>query len=340
MSDKDWRPRCPPARNLVVPKRLDPTGQDGPTRHQARRGKWRQSTYGFHVPAGTDSTVLEQRILEQSMRVGDDGAVTGWAALRLYGGAFFDGLGPDGRTTLPVPLVAPRRLIDTPASVCSRVSLDGHRIYRVQGVRCVGVERAVVDEVLRVDDLREAVVVIDMACAARITSLRRIRSYVERHPRAGNSAVLAALAHADEHSLSPQETRMRLVWVLDGGFPRPLCNPTIYTVAGEVLGMPDLLDPEAGVAGEYDGAMHRSRARHRRDVGRAERFLRVGLETYVMVAGDTVRDQLERMEAAYLRSRGRPADQRSWTLEPPPWVPPPPLTSLDDELDLRGWAAD
>ena len=340
MTAGKWRPTCPPARNLVRPVQIDPTGVNGPTRNQARRGRWRQTTYGFHVPASTDSRVVEQRILEQSVRVGDDGAVTGWAALRLYGAAFFDGLGRDGRTPLPVPLVAPRKLSDTAASVTSRISLTGHRIWMAQGVRCVGVERAVVDEVLRTSDLREAVVVIDMACAARITSLRRVASYVERHPRAGNKRVLAALSFADEGSLSPQETRMRLVWVIDAGWPRPVCNRTVYDADGEVLGQPDLLDTTTGVAGEYDGALHRDRSRHRTDVDRAERFRRAGLEPFVIVAGDTGTQQVQRMEAARSRAVARPTSERRWTLEPPRWAPPPPYASLDDELDDRGWLAD
>lgn len=340
MDDDTWRPRCRPARDLVVPVRLDPTGRNGPTRNQARRGRWRSPVYGYHVPVDTDSTVVEQRILEQSMRVGEVGAVTGWAALRLYLAAFFDGLAPDGRTPLPVPLVSPHHLEDTADSVVSRVSLAGHRIWIVQGVRCVGVERAVVDEILRVRDLREAVVVIDMACAARITSLRRIRSYVNRHPRAGNALVLAALDLASEHSLSPPEVRMRLVWELDAGWSRPLVNQQLYSVTGELLGRPDLLDPETGVIGEYDGALHRRRARHRTDVDRAERFRRHGLEPFSLVAGDTPAQQLERMEAARRRVLNRPPDERRWTVTPPPGVIVPLEMSLDEELDLRGWEAD
>ena len=38
------------------------------------------------------------------MRLPAVGAVTGWAACRLHGAAFFDGLAPDGVTPLPVPL--------------------------------------------------------------------------------------------------------------------------------------------------------------------------------------------------------------------------------------------
>lgn len=319
--------------------RLDPAGLRGPTRHQARRGLWRQTTHGYHVPSSTDSSVVEQRILKQSVRCGDDGAVTGWAALRLYRAGFFDGLANDGRTRLPVPLVTPRKLSDTAESITSRVSLEGHRIWIVQGIRCVGVERAVVDEIWLRKDLREAVVVIDMACAARITSLARIRSYIDRHPRAGNGLVLAALDLADEHSLSPQETRMRLVWVLDAGWARPLCNRTVYSVTGQILGKPDLLDPETGVAGEYDGALHRDRSRHRTDVARSELMRGHGVEPFVIVAGDGPEVQIARMVAARERAAARSVP-RSWTLEPPAWAPEPPALSLDDELEIRRWVPD
>lgn len=222
MADDTWQPRCRPQRALVRPVPLDPSGEGGPTRHQARNASWRRTTHGFYVPSDTDSTVVEQRIVEQSMRLGGTGAVTGWAALRMYGAAFFDGLEPDGRTSIPVALVTPRRLRDTAASVASQAGRGGDRVWIVQGVRCFGVERALADEIGRRDDLREAVVAIDMTCAARLTSIARVRSYAQRRLRGRTRAlVLAAADLADEHSRSPMETRMRLVWVLDAGLPHP-----------------------------------------------------------------------------------------------------------------------
>lgn len=339
MDDDRWSPRCPPATGVVRPVRLDPNGVTGPTRHQARRGKWRQSTYGFHVPADTDSTLVEQRILEQSMRVGDKGAVTGWAALRLWGAAFFDGLAADGRTIVPVPLVARTRIADRSGSVVSRVPLDGHKVWLVQGVRCVGPERAVVDEVLRCVDPREAVVVIDMACAARTTSLSRIRSYVERFKSRGSQRVLAALALSDERSMSPPETRMRLVWMLDADWPAPLCNPVLFSITGQRLGKPDLLDVATGVLGEYDGALHRTRTRHRIDVDRAERFRQHGLEPFVVVAGDAPAVQVERMAAARERALARDPADRRWSLTLPSGHGVAEM-SIDQELDLLGRETD
>lgn len=319
--------------------RLDPNGVRGPTRNQARRGRWRQSTYGFHVPSWVDSTIVEQRILEQSMRVGDVGAVTGWAALRMWGAAFFDGLDTDGRTIQPVPLVSRTRMENTRGSVVSRTSLVGHKVWVVHGVRCVGVERAVVDEILRRGELRQAVAVIDMACAARITSIARVRSYVDRFPRRGSGLVHDALGLADEHSLSPRETMMRLVWVLDAGWTRPLCNRDLFTTGGQRLGRPDLFDPETGVAGEYDGALHRGRARHRTDVDRAERFRRHGVEPFVIVAGDGRDVQLERMAAARERALRRDPAERRWSLTLPGGQGMATM-SLDQELEMNGWETD
>ena len=60
------------------------------------------------MPATVDPEVPEQRILEQAMRLVSGGAVTGWAACRMHGAAFFDGLRDGGRTRVPVPSTAAR----------------------------------------------------------------------------------------------------------------------------------------------------------------------------------------------------------------------------------------
>ena len=41
--------------------------------------------------------------------------------------------------------------------------------------------------------------------------------------------------------------------------PRPLCNVPVFDRFGQHIGTPDLLDPVAGVVGEYDGALHLER---------------------------------------------------------------------------------
>lgn len=331
MSDEPFEPRCVPPRDLVEPVSLDDDGESGPTRHQARRGRWRRTSYGRYVPAATDSTRPEQRILEQSMRLESSGAVTGWGALRMRGVAYCDGV--EKGATLPVQLLSRRQLLDTPESVASRAAVADDKIEVIAGVRCVSVERAIVDELMRLGSWRDGVVLVDMVCAARRTSLRRLTTHAAGLRGEPRRRLRLVLEWAEEHSRSPQESRLRLVWTVDAGLPRPLCNRLVYGLDGSVLGCPDLLDVEAGVVGEYNGAEHQKRERYRADVGRTERFLAAGLECFAVVGGDPVVVQVGRMRAARARALARPPRPRAWTIEPPmgAWRPLEP--SLDDELD-------
>jgi len=125
---------------------------------------------------------------------------------------------------------------------------------------------------------------------------------------------------------SGPEIYLYLRWLLDACFPEPLINPPVFDLSGHLLGYPDLLDVEAGVIGEYDGAAHRSRERHRRDVPREATYRGCGLEYLTVVAGDLEDEDLmaRRMQSARGRALFLPASERPWTLTPPPWWRPPP----------------
>lgn len=58
------------------------------------------------------------------------------------------------------------------------------------------------------------------------------------------------MALASEHSRSPNETRTRLIYLLDAGLPTPLVSCPIRDRAGRLLGIADLFDPVAGLAVE------------------------------------------------------------------------------------------
>ncbi len=332
-----WHPRCEAPEGIVLPVLIDPAGDTGPTRGQARGRAWRGIGQGFYVRADAPD-VVEQRIVECAAVAPVGAMVTGWAALRLLGGGFFDGLAPDGVTPLEVPL-----LVGHATRLATR---PGVRVLRdsrpptprvVLGVACTSPERAVYDAMRLAADVREATVVMDMAAAAEITSIRRVAAFAERQVRRpGAGQVRRALALASEHSRSPQETRLRLVWVLDAGLPPPLVNCQVRDLAGGLVGVADLLDVEAGVAGEYDGAAHRSRARHRKDNDRIERFRGVSLETFTVVAGDAVATQVARMHAARGRAGWLPAGERRWAVPP---LDPRELT-LDQRLDERDLLAE
>lgn len=335
-SEDEWRPRCDEWPSVVRPVRIDPTGKTGPTRAQARHRRWRMAVPGYYVPASTDTTVVEQRILESTMRWHDAGVVTGWASLRLHRGGFFDGIEADDQTLAPVPVVRRGSTRPPAGTDLVRSPLAEGEVTNVHGIACTIPERAIVDEILRLGELRAGVAVIDMACAGELTSLRRLRAYVvSLTARRGLALVDECLAHAVESSRSPRETLLRLIWVLDARMQTPLCNHPVWSVGGDLLGVPDLFDADLGVAGEYDGAHHRSRARHRADVSRAERFTDHGIETFTMVAGDTVETVTRRMLAACDRATSRLGEARKWSLTPQSHSHLPGLWGVDLEARLE-----
>lgn len=338
----DWKPRCAPPRRLYKPVRIDPTGVAGPTRGQARSTRWRASSRGFRVPAAADLRVPEQRILEMSVLLPDGGAVTGWAGARWRGAGYFDGFATDGRTLRPVPLaVGPGHdLRDRSGMTVLRDRLDAGDLSTVRGVSCATAERALFDDMRKQRCAREATVAMDMMAAAELTSISRMRAYcATRRGWNGLPLVLEALELADEASMSPNETRMRLVWVLDAGLPRPLVNQPVWDLRGNLLGIADLFDPVSGVVGEYDGAAHRDAGRHRRDVVREDRFRRAGLE-YFKVVGPDLRDDgavVDRMLSTRARARFLTPARRDWTLDPPTDWDESPLdgATLDERLAFR-----
>lgn len=301
-----WDPIAPPVTGLVRPVPIDPTGRAGPTRAQARGPGWRYTSPGLVVPVSVTDDVVEQRILEAYTRTGPHTVVSGWAALRLHGGGFFDGLGRDGQTRLPVPISAngarirpapPRDLLTD-----ERVP-PGETTVRL-GIRCTTVRRAVFDEMRRIGEVREMAVAVGAACAAELTSVHRMRVYAAtRRWYRDVRMVREAVEMAVQGCRSPQEDRFRLIWEYDAGWGRPLINHPIHDQRGRLVAIPDLFDPERGVVGEYAGADHRDIDRHQSDIAREAAIRAVGLE-YVEVVGRDLREPrivVTRMQQAAAR---------------------------------------
>lgn len=106
----------------------------------------------------------------------------------------------------------------------------------------------------------------------------------------------------------------------------------MHDLAGRFVARPDLLDPVRGVVGEYQGAHHRSRARHARDVRRADALRQLGLEYVEVVGADLDDTALVRARMYAAAGRARP-ERWTWTLGPEP-------ESLDDLLGQRDALAD
>ena len=322
----EFHPCCPPPTGLVRPVRVDPEGVSGPTRGTAAGPGWRTSSHGLVVPAAAPVTV-EQRILEAAVRLPPDGMITGWAALRLAGATYFDGLARDGRTPLPVPVLLPH---------ASRIRGSGVLVERTRrrlpdalsrhGMRCAPSEVALLHELRRAGTRRQAGVMVDMALAARVVDLAVLRELASagRQP----DQVAYALRRACVECRSPKESEMLQVWEDELHLPRPLMNREVLDFEGRLIAVVDLLEVESGTVGEYNGAAHRGRERQRRDEARADALREVRLELFVLVAGDPERVWRERMVAARRRALWLPEDERTWRVGS--FVPAPPLPDADE----------
>lgn len=157
----------------------------------------------------------------------------------------------------------------------------------VYGVQATAPVRAAFDTGRRAADLRSAVVALDMALASGVLTRARLAEYsAERTGWPGVTLVRRALELADPRSMSPKETTLRLIWLLDMQLPRPKSNWPVADDSGRYIGRPDLLCEELAVVGEFDGAHHRSRDRQRDDLRRDDLFRAVGLEPFRIVGAD------------------------------------------------------
>ncbi len=327
----------------VEPLRVDREGRIGLTRGEARSRRWQRVGRGIYLPREADATTVAARIAVQAARLSPHGAITGWASLWWQGAGYLDGTVPDalheadvqtdprGRVSRPVPLLDTRQLSPGPGAEPQRAAQPVSAI-ELRGIRCTAPERALLDEARLLprwsaDPLRELVVAIDLSCHAGLTSLTRILTSLDRLGRVrGRPLLRRAVGLASEHSASPQESRLRLIWLLDAALPAPVCNRRVLDLHGQLVAIPDLLDVEAGLVVEYDGSHHFTHAQRRRDVHREEALRTLGLAYLTVLAGDLHRP-------TSLAARLRAARERALrSNEFPGWR----LGNFHSERDGRG----
>lgn len=303
----------------MLPVRIDPLGVSGPRPQQTRGRRWRRTSRGFYVPSHVDAANVDQRILEASVVVPPKGAITGWAALRWLGGRWFDGTS-SSKEKLPVDILVSTH--DIRAQVGIKPCGEGtgpDNIVVVDGVPVTNAVWSTAFVMRYAGTPRRAALALEMAAYDDLASVDELTAIVgEQSSWTGVPNARKGLLLAGENAWSPAEVFLKQTWEVDGGFPRPLQNVPIFDLAGNHIGTPDLLDPDAGVIGEYDGRDHLRPEQRVKDVRRAARFADHHLESATMLGGDTIDHFLVRLEAAYRRARRR-RTRRTWTTEPPDW---------------------
>ena len=264
-----------------------------------------------------------------------DEAVTGWAGLHWLGGAWFDGTDRSS-SWRDVPLLARRDRGAPPGAAVSQEFLHPREIVVVDKVPVTLAVRSVVHEMRRASTLTEAVVALDMACYSDLVSIAEVAAYVSMlGPVTGIQQARDALVHADENSWSPMETKMRGVWRL-AGLDRVVCNRPVFTLDGRHIGTPDLIGPELGLVGQYNGADHITLAGTAADVKKDAAYRDHGLETVTMLVTDwtDLGDFTQRLRSAAGRA-GAHTSARMWTLQRPPWWTPTHTVELRRSLDQQ-----
>ena len=150
-------------------------------------------------------------------------------------------------------------------------------------------------------------------------SCRRWCDPGSNHP--GVQQARQAIEFADARSASPWESRLRMFYVGEALLPRPEVNVPIFDLDGDLLGIGDLLDPEAGMVTEFDGQDHRLRRRHRADNLREEKLEAANLVVCRVDSLDlrTPRPLAERLQARHAQGMRRDRGQDRWTLDQPLW---------------------
>lgn len=303
---------------MVVPVRVDPTGRCGPTKRQAGDG-WRRTSRGLYVPDTVPPTPA-QRVVEAGVLVPSGSAVTGWASLCWRGGRWSTGTRADG-SPVPVDVVGESRIRAQPLLVVREERLGEGDRELVDGLSVATAAHAVCFAMRYAGCLDDAVEALDMAYADDLVDPGEVRAWIDSHPgRRGIQRAREAWALGDENLWSPREVLLQLRWERWSGV-RPLSNRPVFDLDGNHLGTPDLLDPVAGVAGEYEGKVHLETKQRRGDLGKEQRLRDAGLEVFAVVAGDLgPRGDLHgRLRGAYARAGRIPASDRRWTLEAPRW---------------------
>ncbi|WP_448059443.1 hypothetical protein [Cellulomonas hominis] len=289
---------------------------------------------GVYVPVGTDLSDPDVRIAVAAAGLPPSVVLGGWAAARLHERAAsdrqhgaplvtFDGTDGTGRgRPQPVLLCAPPRTRLVPG--------EGRRLLRsivppeertvLGGLPVTGLLRTAFD-LARLADRTAAVAGLDRFRALGLLEPDQLARMIALRPRwRGVDAARAALGLSADGVESPRESVLRLLW-LDTGLAAPWCNAVIHDLSGRFVARVDLLDPQLGLVGEYDGSYHSSAARRSADSVRHEQLEMIGITVVRATAADLAssarrRSWQQRLLAARRRAEGAAAEPRRWRATP------------------------
>lgn len=288
---------------------------------------WRRTSRGFYVSARDENPTLTptQRILDAAPLVGANGAIGGWAAAYAAGIDALDGFDPYTMRELPVLIYQGDDVGCRARSgiVRSRERLLPGDVVERRGIRITTLNKTCFDGARLAPRLEEAVAFVDAMAHAGSVRLPAVEALVAARPGwKGIAQARVAVSLADPATRSTWETRLRICYVVEARLPRPQVNLPVFDREGRLLGIPDLLDEEAGFVVEFDGQHHRLRRQHRDDNVREELFESAGL---TVARADSIdlghyrTDLVRRLVDGHSRGLRRDRRHDRWTTVPPSW---------------------
>ncbi|HEX5993586.1 MAG TPA: hypothetical protein VFY84_00450 [Jiangellales bacterium] len=282
--------------------------------HELRGPLWRRATHGHYYFAPNNEDDPMRSIHNAIGFMPKDCAISGWAAAYLHGAQDLDGRRWSDGGRDPVLIVVPKhRQIRRKEFATVRAPLADAEVTTWGPALITKPERTCF-EMMRRTSVEEAVVALDAMLRAGVVNLDGMRTFVAG--KAGwNGVPIArtALDLADGRAASSPESRLRYVWQVEAGLPKPAVNVTVLDSHEHFAGIPDLLDEASGLVGEYDGSQHRELVQHTNDNAREERLEALGL---IVVRATSVDLKSRRAQlVARLRSghqRARSQRWRSW----------------------------
>lgn len=297
----------------------------GVTAKRLRGPGWVKPLRGVVRPADIDIDPVLQRIGDVRALLGPRNALGGWASLRFQGNTWFDGLDRAGGDRDVSVHCLPGSQLRVRAGVRPTEGLvHPDELIDLEGCAVTTMARAAYDEMRVAANLREAVVVHDMATSTTSgvahTTSDRIRRVIASHRKTrGIVQASRALDLGSSRSASPWETRTRMIAELDAGITGLRVNCPVFDLGGNLLGVADLLDESSGLVIESDGGHHRENEQHTADNRREEKFERARM----VVCRVTSLDHGDRFAtAARMVAARRDAlreSSRRWTTQLPDW---------------------
>jgi hypothetical protein len=275
-------------RKLIVGSQALESG--AVTDHDLRR--WHERMFrDIYVPKGYEPTLLD-RIDGASMRSGRNGVVAGVAASALHGAQWVD-------DDIPIELIW-NNTRPPPGIIARDERLDNDEITTVSCISVTTSARTAYD-LGRHLPRSEAIARLDALMRATPFSTDGVLLLAQRHRRArGLKQLRAVLPLVDSGAASPQETRLRLLFI-DTGFPRPTTQIPVVDGRGRLVRPLDMGWEDFMVAAEYDGDHHRTnRKAYVKDMRALEKVARLGWIVIRVIKEDRDEDIIDRAHRALI----------------------------------------